>query len=70
MWWWPTRQIADPTASADDEGKESAVEWSPRPPAPQPESHKSRIPEDPGYRELSCDENSTESNSLVHIHVI
>jgi hypothetical protein len=68
VWWWPTRQIADPTASADDEGKESAVEWSPRP--PQPESHKSRIPEDPGYRELSCEENSTESNSLVHIHVI
>ena len=34
------------------------------------ESHKSRIPQDPVYREPSCDEIAVESNILAHIHVM
>ena len=33
-----------------------------------PESHKSRIPQDPVYREPSCDEIAVESKTLAHIH--
>ena len=66
--WWSTRQIADPIASADAERKNPGcrVRLAHRP----GESHKSRIPQDPVYREPSCDEIAVESKILAHIHVM
>ena len=66
--WWYTRQIADPTASADAERKNPGLSSAPR--RWPGESHKSRIPRDPVYREPSCDEIAVESKILAHIHVM
>ena len=68
VWWWSTRPIADLTTSADAERKNPGL-YRVRP-SPGGESHKSRIPQDPVYREPSCDEIAVESNILAHIHVM
>ena len=73
MWWWSTRPIADLTTSADAERKNPGLSSAPLAATrdwPGGESHKSRIPQDPVYREPSCDEIAVESNSLAHIHVM
>ena len=68
VWWWSTRPIADLTTSADAERKNPGLSSAPL--ARRGESHKSRIPQDPVYREPSCDEIAVESNILAHIHVM
>ena len=71
MRWWYTRPIADPTTSADAEWKNPGLSSALCASPPRPgESHKSRIPQDPVYREPSCDEIAVESNILAHIHVM